>query len=198
MNINFKLYFKYILLNANQIFLYNLLRHDVNTNILITQKSFYYLMLHFKLSSLFYSLQLSDLFNYELPTNPVNNSPINITNLQPSSSITVYNFHSILAQQRFFIFVVNNTQNVIKKKKSSALNCTSLTELFLNANWLEREASELNAVNFEGKKDLRNLMLQYGDLSSPFQKSFPSIGTREIFYDSITDTLIQTPVSIQF
>jgi hypothetical protein len=29
-------------------------------------------------------------------------------------------------------------------------------------------------------------------------KSYPSIGIREIFYDSITDNLIQNPVSIQF
>jgi NADH:ubiquinone oxidoreductase subunit C len=53
-------------------------------------------------------------------------------------------------------------------------------------------------VVFLGKKDLRNLMLQYGDLSAPFQKSFPSIGVREIFYDSVSDTLVQTPVTIQF
>lgn len=49
-----------------------------------------------------------------------------------------------------------------------------------------------------GKKDIRNLMLQYGDTSSPLKKSFPSIGTKEIFYDSSSDLLIQNPVSIQF
>jgi NADH:ubiquinone oxidoreductase subunit C len=63
---------------------------------------------------------------------------------------------------------------------------------------LEREASELNAVVFSGKKDLRNLLLQYGDSSAPFQKSFPSIGVREISYDAVTDALVQTPVTIQF
>lgn len=41
-------------------------------------------------------------------------------------------------------------------------------------------------------------MLPYGDTSAPMKKSFPSVGLREIFYDSITDTLIQNPVSIQF
>jgi len=50
---------------------------------------------------------------------------------------------------------------------------------------------------FIGKKDLRNLMLTYGDTSAPMKKSTPSIGTKEIYYDSITDLLIQTPVSIQ-
>jgi NADH:ubiquinone oxidoreductase subunit C len=63
---------------------------------------------------------------------------------------------------------------------------------------LERELSELSGIFFAGKKDLRNLLLQYGDTTIPMRKSFPSIGTREIFYDSVTDLLIQTPVSIQF
>jgi hypothetical protein len=41
-------------------------------------------------------------------------------------------------------------------------------------------------------------MLPYGDTSAPMRKSFPSIGVKEIFYDSLTDLLIQNPVSIQF
>jgi NADH:ubiquinone oxidoreductase subunit C len=63
---------------------------------------------------------------------------------------------------------------------------------------LEREIAELHGIFFTGKKDLRNLMLQYGDTSAPLQKSFPSIGIREIYYDATTDLLIQNPVTIQF
>jgi NADH:ubiquinone oxidoreductase subunit C len=40
-------------------------------------------------------------------------------------------------------------------------------------------------------------MLQYGDTSFPFQKSFPTIGLKEMYYEPIKDTLIQNPVSIQ-
>jgi NADH-quinone oxidoreductase subunit C len=65
------------------------------------------------------------------------------------------------------------------------------------ANWLEREVSELNGVSFAGKKDLRNLMLQYGDASNPFKKSFPSIGLKEMYYDPIKDTIVQSPLSVQ-
>jgi hypothetical protein len=134
MNTNFKLYFKYILLNTNQIFLHNLLRHDTNTNILVPQKSFYYLMLHLKLSSLFYSLQLSDLFSYELPINNKNTSSYTNSSLASSTSLIVYNFHSIFTQQRFFIFVLDNSKIFIQKNNYNSLNCSSLTELFLNAN----------------------------------------------------------------
>jgi len=41
-------------------------------------------------------------------------------------------------------------------------------------------------------------MLQYGDSSAPFRKSYPSIGLREVYYDSINDALLHSPVSIQF
>jgi len=62
---------------------------------------------------------------------------------------------------------------------------------------MEREVSEMHGVCFEGKKDLRNLMLQYGDSSTPFLKHYPSIGTKEVFYDAVTDTLVQVPTSLQ-
>jgi len=40
-------------------------------------------------------------------------------------------------------------------------------------------------------------MLQYGDTSIPFQKLFPSIGLKELYYDPVKDTLIQNPVTLQ-
>jgi NADH:ubiquinone oxidoreductase subunit C len=86
----------------------------------------------------------------------------------------------------------------MNKSSDKITSILSITELFSNANWLEREVAELNGVFFSGKKDLRNLMLQYGDTNSPFQKFFPSIGIKEISYDSINDLLLQTPISIQF
>jgi len=40
-------------------------------------------------------------------------------------------------------------------------------------------------------------MLQYGDSTAPFQKSFPSIGVKELFYNPVKDTLVQNPVTVQ-
>lgn len=74
---------------------------------------------------------------------------------------------------------------------------STLTELFFAANWLEREVAELSGIGIKDKKDLRNLMLQYGDSSSPFQKSFPSIGLKEMYYNPVKDTIIQNKLSIQ-
>jgi NADH:ubiquinone oxidoreductase subunit C len=55
----------------------------------------------------------------------------------------------------------------------------------------------MSGIVFEGKKDVRNLMLTYGDSSSPLRKSFPSTGFKEMFYDSNNDLLVQTPVTLQ-
>nr|YP_010049599.1 NADH dehydrogenase subunit 9 [Halteria grandinella]QPL16004.1 NADH dehydrogenase subunit 9 [Halteria grandinella] len=197
MNLNYKLFFKYILFHTNQVFLKYLYRSDKNTNIYITENNFYYLTLHIKLSSLFYSTQLTEIFSYEIPFNKnINKNDQNISLI--NNSILVYNFHSILFQQRFFLFVISNTKQNIKKNNINWNSLNSITELFLNANWLEREVSELHGIFFSNKKDLRNLMLTYGDTSAPMRKSFPSIGIKEVFYDSTTDLLIQNPVSIQF
>jgi NADH:ubiquinone oxidoreductase subunit C len=159
-------------------------------------------MLHFRLSSLFYTTQLIDIFSYELPLyksyviNPETAGPKSALN-SAISILTVYNFHSLFFQERFFVFLFNfsNKANFLIFKRTFVVS--SLTELFYAGNWLEREVAELNGVNFFFKKDLRNLMLQYGDTSLPFQKSFPSIGVKEMFYDPIRDTLIQNPVTVQ-
>ena len=89
-----------------------------------------------------------------------------------------------------FLFVTSSKDSAVTTPKT-------LSELFFSSAWLEREVGEMHGICFEGKKDLRNLMLQYGDSSSPFRKSYPSVGIKETFYDSVTDTLVQVPVSIQ-
>lgn len=190
-NINFKLFFKYILLNINQITIKFINNKNKKTLISINFTSFYYTILHIKLSSLFHSTQLLDIFVYELP---LNKNTISDKGLKrENNGSLVYNFHHVHNNQRFFIFV-----KISEMRQLNKIKIKSVTELFLNANWLERESSELNGIFFLGKKDTRNLLLQYGDTSSPMKKTFPVIGLREIFYDSVSDSLIQTQVSIQF
>lgn len=198
MNLNYKLFFKYILFHTNQIFLKYIYRNDKNLIVYVAENNFYYLAMHIKLSSLFYSTQLVDIFAYELPmnTNLPEQKKARVSLL--SNFLLVYNFHSIFFQQRFFIFVTNSSKKNINKNTVVWSSLNSITELFLNANWLEREISELHGIFFSNKKDLRNLMLPYGDTSAPMKKSFPSVGVREIFYDSVTDLLVQNPVTLQF
>lgn len=126
------------------------------------------------------------MFSYELPMN----NQCDKTNFLGDSCV-VYNFHNLTFQDRFFVFAVDS------RSSKSRQSLGSITEVFANSWWLEREQSELHGVTFSNKKDLRNLMLQYGDTSVPFQKSAPSIGYKELYYDSVSDILIETPVTIQ-
>jgi NADH-quinone oxidoreductase subunit C len=136
-------------------------------------------------------MQLVDIFSYELPSNTKSSLTKN------NSSIVVYNFNSFLNQDRIFIFCSSFKKSQISKSLENDVTLNSISEIFSSANWLERENSELHGINFSGKKDLRNLLLQYGDNSFPFQKSFPSIGLKEMFFNPIKDTLIQSNISLQ-
>jgi len=198
LNIDFKLIFKYILLNSKKITLKYFKNKNKNIVLYANNLFFYYLMLHFKLSTNFYSTQLVDIFSYEIPLNKNLNSNKDFKKALTNTSLIVYQFHSILNNQRFFLFIDNSNFFLNKNFYLNYFFINSITELFLNANWLEREVSELHGIFFFNKKDVRNLLLQYGDTTAPMKKSFPSIGLREVFYDSSTDLIIQNPVSIQF
>lgn len=193
LNINFKLYFKCILDKLNFSFINNMHQVEKNYNILVQPSSLYYLTTHFRLSTLFYSTQLVDIFSYEVPSNNLNLEQPNIS--ISDTGLLVYNYHSLVTQDRFFIFT--HIGENYSSSNSTRSTVQSVTELFSAANWLEREVSELSGVSISGKKDLRNLMLQYGDSSAPFKKSFPTIGLREMFYNPIKDTIVQNPVTIQ-
>lgn len=135
---------------------------------------------------------------YEVLHNSITKTQPNLNNWSKAqNTIIVYNFHSFLSQNRFFIFTQTSSSSTESKFLKINDSSDSIAELFPAANWLEREISELHGINFSGKKDLRNLMLQYGDTTSPFQKLFPSIGIKELFYDPLKDTLIQKNVSVQ-
>lgn len=204
----FKLYLKCILKNKNYAFIENLSQQSFkNENILLDAKHLYFMVLHLKFSSLMYSAQLTDIFSYEVPrgnfttlNNTTNLTKNNFKYSTPSkgiASILVYNFHILNTQERFYIFISNNSTTPSNLNLLTSTKVVSITELFFAANWLEREVSELSGIVIKDKKDLRNLMLQYGDSSAPFQKSFPSIGLKEMYYNPIKDTIIQNPVSVQ-
>ena len=201
MSFNFKLYFKYLFNKINFTFINNFTNKSKNINLLLHKDFLYYTSLHLKLASPFYLSQLVDIFAYEINSNttvPHKQNNLFTQNLTKSQSVvTVYNFHSLQTWDRFYLFVLNNFGS--KKSTGTGFNSNffSITELFPAANWLEREVAELHGVVFTGKQDLRNLLLQYGDSTAPFQKSFPTIGVQEMFYDPIKDTLVQNPVTVQ-
>lgn len=189
---NNKVLLKYILGRLNFTFLSNVLSPK-NTALTVDGGDLTYLMVHFRLSSTLYPSQLVEILSYE--TVPPQSGPLNSTSSKGKNrrksalpTVTVYNLHSLYSQNRVFVFVNSAYDSV---------TLDSVSELYSSSNWLEREASELSGITFVGKKDSRNLMLQYGDSTTPFKKNFPSVGLREVYYDPLKDALVNGPISGQ-
>jgi len=193
---NPKLLFKYALFGLNFFFLRYGTQNRKSVSLLLPHYSLYFLITHIRLSSAFYIPQLVDIFSYELPINSTtykdSNTAQNVNTREVASKAIIYHFHNLLTHNRIFIFSLN------LKSLPKFNNVKSIAELFPNAAWLEREVAELFNFIFEGRKDTRNLMLQYGDSSAPFQKFFPSIGLKELSYDFLRDLVSQQNVAAQF
>jgi NADH-quinone oxidoreductase subunit C len=75
----------------------------------------------------------------------------------------------------------------------------SVTGVFPNADWFEREAFDLYGVFFSDHPDLRRLLTDYGFHGHPMRKDFPMIGYVEVRYDDELKRVVYEPVkSVQF
>ena len=73
----------------------------------------------------------------------------------------------------------------------------SAIELWPNADWYEREAFDMFGIVFDGHRDLRRLLTDYGFIGHPLRKDFPLIGHMEVRYDPQLRRVIYQPVTIE-
>jgi NADH-quinone oxidoreductase subunit C len=73
----------------------------------------------------------------------------------------------------------------------------SLTSVYPNTDWYEREAFDLFGIVFTGHADLRRLLTDYGFIGHPFRKDFPLSGNVEMRYDPEQQRVIYQPVTIE-
>jgi len=71
----------------------------------------------------------------------------------------------------------------------------SVTDIWIGANWFEREAFDLFGIIFEGHPDLRRILTDYGFVGHPFRKDFPLIGNVEVRYDAEKQRVVYEPVT---
>ena len=96
--------------------------------------------------------------------------------------IVYYSYYFYNLKLKLNIILLNN---LLKKNK-----VTSIDKIYKNANWLERETSEMFGVNYYNKKDIRKLLLDYSKIENPLLKDFPVEGFSEAFYDFFEDQVI--------
>jgi len=73
----------------------------------------------------------------------------------------------------------------------------SVTGIWPNANWYEREAFDLFGVRFSGHPGLRRLITDYGFIGYPMRKDFPLEGRVEMRYDAALARCLYEPVSVK-
>jgi NADH-quinone oxidoreductase subunit C len=78
-------------------------------------------------------------------------------------------------QMVYHVFSLSNRMRLRVKAavEESDLKIDSLTKVWRNANWLEREVYDMFGVRFEGHPDLRRLFMYDGFEGHPLRKDYP-------------------------
>ena len=92
--------------------------------------------------------------------------------------------------------MAHNTRIRIKATTDAETPVPSITSLFPNADWYEREAFDMYGISFEGHPDLRRILTDYGFEGHPLRKDFPLSGFVEVRYDEERKAVIYEPVDL--
>ena len=108
---------------------------------------------------------------------------------------------SLVSSYRFSIVyellsLVFSNRIRIKIYLNETTTAFSLTNLFINANWWEREVWDLFGLYFVNHPDLRRLLTDYGFEGYPLRKDFPISGFLEVKYDIVKKQIV--PETLEF
>lgn len=141
-------------------------------------KNWYYGVNAFLKNELFYSLSTLNEMSF-VDTLKYNNIIPNTNISNKLNRFVLFNtYYTYFAKIRLTLMVSTNDSIV------------SIENLYKNANWLEREASEMFGVPFLNKKDTRPLLLDYSRHEFPMLKDFPSEGYQDIYFDFFENKLM--------
>jgi NADH-quinone oxidoreductase subunit C len=119
-------------------------------------------------------------FDYNKNLILTNNKKINLNCL-------IYYFY--LSKFNFKLNIISFTSEIKK--------ANSISHLFNNAQWVERELSEMFNINFLNKLDSRNLLLDYSYIGYPLLKIFPITGNIELYYNFLKNWISYTPIILK-
>lgn len=131
------------------------------------------LLLFFKMHSLTQYNVLVDLIVYDNP-----------------GKIKRFTIIYLLSSVRF------NTRVRVQTQTDEIHTVFTITNLFKNANWSEREVWDMFGIFFFGNRDLRRILTDYGFIGHPLRKDFPLTGFTEIFYSDFYKRIVHRPVEL--
>ncbi len=84
----------------------------------------------------------------------------------------------------------------VRVSASETTPVPTITGVWPNAGWLEREIFDLYGVIFSGNADLRRILTDYGFDGHPFRKDFPLTGHVEMRYSEEEKRVVYEPVKL--
>lgn len=72
----------------------------------------------------------------------------------------------------------------------------SLTNIFVNSDWWEREVWDMYGIYFNNHIDLRRILTDYGFEGYPLRKDFPLSGFIELKYDQTKKRIVLEPLEL--
>jgi len=99
----------------------------------------------------------------------------------------------------YHLLSVKNNQRIRVRAflDDDAPRTCSVRDVWIVADWFEREAFDLFGILFDGHPDLRRILTDYGFVGHPFRKDFPLSGNVEMRYDPEKQRVIYEPVEIE-
>jgi len=92
--------------------------------------------------------------------------------------------------------LTKNHRVMVKVSTDEVQPVPSVTGLWPNAGWLEREVFDMYGVKFVGNDDLRRILTDYGFEGHPFRKDFPLTGYVELRYSEEEKRVVYEPVEL--
>jgi len=92
--------------------------------------------------------------------------------------------------------LTRNHRVMVKCSASEDTPVPTVTTLWPNAGWLEREVFDMYGVTFAGNPDLRRILTDYGFEGHPFRKDFPLTGYTELRYSEEEKRVVYEPVEL--
>jgi NADH-quinone oxidoreductase subunit C len=118
--------------------------------------------------------QLTDLAGADYPNRPLRFE-------------VVYQLLSFTANRRMRVKVTTDEDTPVP----------SVTAVYPNADWYEREAFDMYGIFFSDHPDLRRILTDYGFHGHPLRKDFPMSGYVEVRYDDELKRVVYEPVKLQ-